>query len=322
MALALNAASTADALPYEKLCHELSVVWRAMERGETTCPVRLSVPLSMGGVLLSMAASDSEFAVSKIVTVNTLNATRLLPVVQAEVTVMRAIDGARLLHLDGEVVTARRTAALSVAAVLRLAPRLMQPINEAHTSDGSGNVMRDEMPHVHVLIVGNGQQALAHRDAFECVFAKRGIDVRVQSRRDRSKEGAEGFCITAEEIQWADVIVTATSSSVPVLDPQCMKGLKARCVICAIGAYTSTIAEIPAEIVRKCRIVVDNRSACVAEAGDLLQAGVHPNDMEEICRAAPHDDLLDDRPILFKCVGTALWDLAACRCAVSCLAMH
>lgn len=82
-----------------------------------------------------MPAADEEMAITKLVTVHTGNSRPDigLPTVQAEVPVI----------LDGEVVTRRRTAALSLLAAQTLAPNPSGPL----------------------LVVGAGTQARYHVEA-------------------------------------------------------------------------------------------------------------------------------------------------------------
>lgn len=54
----------------------------------------------------------------------------------------------------------------------------------------------------------------------------------------------------------------------------------------------------------------DTHAGAKAEAGDYLQAGVNWDEVTpmEAIQAMPHPD---GRPMVFKSVGHALWDLAA-----------
>src|ERR671914_971184 len=104
----------------------------------------MSLPLPDGAVLLVMPASGGGLAMTKLVTVHPQNARSNLPTIQGEVVVMEAATGRRLGILDGSVVTARRTAALSLLAARELAPR----------------------PNGPLLIVGAGTQGRSHLEAF------------------------------------------------------------------------------------------------------------------------------------------------------------
>src|SRR3954471_63079 len=118
----VDAEATAALLPYPALADALGEVLRARKKGQTTAPQRLGVPLAGGGLLFLMPAADDRLAITKLVTIHTDNAALGLPVVQADVLVMDAHTGERLVTMDGNVVTARRTAALSLLAARLLAP--------------------------------------------------------------------------------------------------------------------------------------------------------------------------------------------------------
>src|SRR3954454_14385114 len=117
----LDARKTLALLPYGELAGELANVLRRRRAGETVAPPRLPLQLP-GGVLFVMPASDGELAIAKLVSVHAGNAGGALAVVQADMLVMTAATGQRLLLLDGAAVTARRTAALSLLAARLLAP--------------------------------------------------------------------------------------------------------------------------------------------------------------------------------------------------------
>ncbi|MER3444994.1 MAG: ornithine cyclodeaminase, partial [Meiothermus sp.] len=131
------------ALPYPELARALEAVLLERRAGRTQAPERLVMALPEGGTLLLMPASDPEIAVTKLVTVHP----RQRPSVRAELVVMDACTGERLAQLDGSVVTARRTAALSLLAAQKLAPRPPEPEDV-------------------LLVVGAGVQGRSHLEAF------------------------------------------------------------------------------------------------------------------------------------------------------------
>ena len=102
------------------------------------------LPLPAGGVLIAMPATDARVAITKLISFVADNGARGLPAIQGDVIVFDARDGRRLALLDGPTVTARRTAAVSLLAAQRLAPRTDGPL----------------------LIVGAGVQGRAHLEAF------------------------------------------------------------------------------------------------------------------------------------------------------------
>ena len=106
------------------------------------------------------------------------------------------------------------------------------------------------------------------------------------------------------------MVLTATTSATSVLPD--FVGQNA--FIAAVGAFKSSMAEVPPGLVRAARVIVDSLEGAQAEAGDLIQASI---DWSAAC--ALEDVLGEPRPargpILFKSVGHALWDLAAARVA-------
>lgn len=296
-----NAEQTRALLPFSALQQCLSAVLSAAREGRTRCPPRVRVPLPDGAVLLTMPASDDHLAVVKTVTVHTANRRSDVPVVQAEVLVLDACTGKRLMLLDGDVVTQRRTATLSALAV-----------QHARHSGGQSP---------HLLIIGSGVQAWAHIEAFTALLnvrrvsisgrnptacaalAKRAIHLGLDADVTHNLAGA---CAAA------DLIVTATSSATSVLPD----AVKPDAIICAVGAFTPQMAELPASLTQRAQIVVDSLAGCQAEAGDLIQAGIDFADVIALQDAEP-SRFNPDTPRIFKSVGSALWDLAAAHCAVA-----
>jgi 1-piperideine-2-carboxylate/1-pyrroline-2-carboxylate reductase [NAD(P)H] len=60
--------------------------------------------------------------------------------------------------------------------------------------------------------------------------------------------------------------------------------------------------------------VVDDPVGAKHEAGDLIQAGVDWRAVSPLAKAL-NGEFSTTNPVLFKSVGCAAWDLAACRVA-------
>jgi len=117
------------------------------------------------------------------------------------------------------------------------------------------------------------------------------------------------------------VICTATTSTSPVFTDS---ELKAGVHINGVGSYTPEMQEIPAETVARAVVVIDSRSAALAEAGDLvkpIQQGlinewhIHA-ELGEIVLGRKPGRNTPDRVTLFKSVGVAVQDAAAARLAL------
>jgi alanine dehydrogenase len=217
-------------------------------------------------------------------------------------------DGRLVALLDGATLTARRTAAIAAYATSVLA-----------------------RPDAAVLAVfGAGGLAEAHVEAIATVRAL--TEIRVVGR---SPDRLQDFCIrmtargydvvptdAATAVRGASIVVTATTSRTPVFaDTDVEPGTH----INAMGSYRPERAEIPAETVRRARVVVETRESAWEEAGDLIQ----PRDAglidESHVLAELHEQQtlaglraeLPDSITLFKSVGHVALDLAALALALS-----
>ena len=297
----LDANQTASRLPYPELADSIREVALARNSDDLRAPPRLVLPLSEGGVLLVMPASDREIAITKLVTVHPENPGRGLPTIQGEVVVMDATTGERLGLLDGSVVTARRTAALSMLAARELAPRPEGPL----------------------LVVGAGTQGRAHLEAF-----REGLGVSrvfVYSRSSKSAVFLAGHArslgLEAEEVEGpgevldeVGLVVTATTSSEPVLPGEIPEGV----FVAAVGSFEPDAAELPPALVSASQVFVDTMEGAREEAGDLIQAQQAGGFAWKDATTLEDALRLSERPeetIVFKSVGHALWDLAAARTA-------
>lgn len=296
----LDAADTRALLPYPALADALRAVLLARASGEAHAPPRLQVPLGeAGGTLLVMPAADELIAVTKLVTVHPANAERGQPTIRGEMVAMRADTGERLGILDGASVTARRTAALSLLAA-RLAPR----------------------PEGSLLVVEAGTQGWSHLEAFreglgtEKVFIRSRGSEKARDLADHAQGlGMEAEVIgdVGEALGEVTLIVTATTSVAPVLPEEVPEDV----FVAAVGSFRPDMVELPAGLVRRATVIVDDLEGAHKEAGDLIQAeraGALDWDevlpLEEALGAGPLAG-----PVVFESVGQALWDLAAARLA-------
>lgn len=279
---------------YLALSEAIADVLRARQAGRAVAPERLAVPVP-GGVLLCMPAADEAVAIVKNITVHPGN--RELPVIQGEVLVVAAATGRKLAVLDAKDLTARRTAAVSLLAARRLAPRPAGPL----------------------CVIGAGAQARTHCEAF---WQGLGVcDIRLVSRTKARAEvlarelAGQGMAVrvlddTAEATADAALIVTVTTSREPVFPD----AVPVDVFVSAVGSFTPQAAEVPASLVSRAALYVDDLASARVEAGDFLRAGVDwgaVTALEDVPDAAPKPA----GPVVFKTVGHALFDLAAAKLA-------
>jgi len=308
--LPLDAASTAARLPYPELAAAIADMLGEMRDSTAMAPPRIALPVGdpQGGegTLLVMPARNRSLVMTKNITVHPGNPQRGLPNILGEVIVADAHSGERLAMLDGPTVTGRRTAAVSLLAAQRFAA---QPDGE-------------------LLIVGAGVQALTHLEAF---IAGLGVGRVWLHSRTRSKAqvlaeharalGAQGEVTddVAAVLPRVSMVVTVTSSHSPVL-PDVASGLwRDHHFIAAVGAFRPDMCELPPRLCHAAaasgRLLADTLFGIEEEAGDLLQAGIDWAEVQPFETAILRADAIRARagsPLVFKSVGYALWDLAAC----------
>jgi ornithine cyclodeaminase/alanine dehydrogenase-like protein (mu-crystallin family) len=236
------------------------------------------------------------------------NPAKGLPLAQAVTVVMDAENGAPLAVLDAAYLTALRTGAASGVATDVLARR-----------DASV-----------AAIFGAGVQGRTQLEAVAAVRAIRkafvyDVDPRAAADFARDMSALLGFAVepasSPEALREADIVSTATTSATPVFSD---RDLKPGVHINAIGSYKPHVREIPAETVLRARVFVDQRRACLEEAGDLiipLRQGLIGEDhiraeIGEVLAGLKPGRGSDDETTLFKSVGNAVLDLAVAALVV------
>lgn len=296
----MNPETTAQALPYPRLADALAAL---LQDPQVQVPPRLVQPLPGGGSLFVMPAHDAQLAITKLITFVPDNAARGLPAIQGDIVVFDAVDGRRIGLLDGPTVTARRTAAVSLLAAQRLAPRTDGPL----------------------LIVGAGVQGRSHLDAFADGLGLREVLVasRSAASADALVQHARHRGLTATRVDDPDAALADCPLVVSCTPAQavCLRGRpRDDAFVAAVGAFTPRMVEWAPEVCRdlaaRGTLVVDTRDAD-HEAGDLLQAGIDVTALPTLADAvAGRVQRPVAGPVFFKSCGWAGWDLAAARCAM------
>lgn len=258
-----------------------------------------------GGELLLMPAHGAEGVGVKLVTLCPDNGARGLPLIHGVYVLFAPSTLEPEALIEGAALTALRTASLSALATRYLA-----------------------RPDAHRLVVfGAGAQAVAHVEAMCAVRPIKNVRVvgtgsprtleLVARIRERGLDAELGVPADAAR---ADIICTCTTSPTPLFaDVALAPGTHVN----AVGAYRANTRELTGAQMERAIVVVETRSAALAEAGDVVLAidegRLAVDDLFELAdivqgRAGRETA---DQVTIFKSVGLAVEDLAIARAAVA-----
>lgn len=314
--LVLTAEQVRRALPMEACIAAMKAAFAALSAGRAQVPLRarLSVPPHEAVSLIMPAfvdTGDDQAMAIKIVSLFPHNPARDLAFIQAAVLVCEPESGRPTALLEGSALTAIRTGAASGAAIDLLA----RPDSKV------------------VAVFGAGVQG---RTQLQAACAARAVErARVY---DPSRARAEAFAremapvlslpepimvaeTPGQAAGGADIICTATTSKTPVFED---RHVRPGTHISAVGSYAPDMQELPAETVSRANLVVDSRSAALAESGDLIQpiqAGLFTEahiraELGEIISGRLPGRVSPEEITIFKSVGVAVQDAVAAQLAL------
>lgn len=266
---------------------------------------RLFSPLDSGEFLL-MPTQSPEHAGIKVVTIAPRNTERGLPKIQAWYLVFDAATLSPLAILEGAHLTTLRTPAVTAVAIRGMLQ-----------ADPRG--ARERIDELAVL--GSGPQAEAHVRTLVDLMPVGTVSIvgRTPSRTAELVERLRASGIAAEvrdagDLRTADVVITATSSSTPVVS---RGDVGDHAVVAAIGSHGITHRELDADLVTDADLVVEARASAFRENGNLLhardladwQAGAQPvTNLRELVAGA--FVRREARPAVYTGVGMSWEDLA------------
>jgi len=295
----VGARAAAAALPFDRLIEAL----RARFASVCEVPPRHVHQPAEGMTSLIMPAWVPGGAYTvKIVNIAPGNAARGLPGLHSTVLLHDGATGRPLALIDGNTLTARRTAAASALA--------------------AGYLARQDAR--HLLVVGAGRVAELLPAAYAAV---RHIErVSVWARRPEAGKALaarwrrQGFDARAAPsleaaAEQADIVSCATLSTAPVVHGA---WLRAGSHLDLIGSFTPAMREADDACFGNAGLYVDTPEA-LAKSGDLLEPmsrGVFDRDsvrgtLAQLCRGEVSGRRDASERTVFKSVGTALEDLAA-----------
>jgi alanine dehydrogenase len=297
-------------LPWPAMLAALDEVLLAEVHAPLRASHMIEVPGQPAATLLMMPAWRNGRSIGvKLVTVFPGNADAGKRSVSALYALFDARDGVLLALLDGEELTARRTAGASAYAASRLARRDARALLVV----GAGRIGRaliDAHRSIRPLErVSIWSRTAAHAEATAAACARAGIPAQP--------------CTDLEgTVANADMISCATLSTAPLV---LGRWLKPGVHLDLVGAFRKDMRETDAAALERADIIaVDDRTAALAEGGDVVQAIASGAidarsivaELRDFARGTHPGRTREDQITVFKSVGFALEDLAAAEAAV------
>lgn len=314
--LILTADDVRKALPMNQAIEAMKSAYASLSDGRAVAPLRTRLPIPNSDALsLFMPAyvrsTDGQALAIKAVSLFPTNPSRGLAYIQAAVLVFDPQTGRATALLEGSSLTAIRTGAAGGAAIDLLARK-------------EGKV---------AAIFGAGAQGRTQLEAactarkIETVYIfdpdqdKAGVFAKEMKGKGPIPRDIRVASSPKEALERADIICTATTSTKPVFDD---KDIKPGTHISAVGSYTPEMQEVPAETIRRAKVVVDSRAASLEEAGDLIQpirAGLFDEshihaELGEIILGRKPGRTTQHEITYFKSVGIAVQDAMAAQVAL------
>jgi len=303
----VGAEDVARLLDYQSLfaAIETAYVGAPLATPRISLPYQGKTKESGGTLLLMSALLPDALAGVKIIT---YNPNRKSGTIKYVYIAFDPVSGSLLAVIDGETLSTKRTAAVSVVAARHLAQR--HPARIAVI--GTGPVARE-------LLRAYGT---AYPDAMLCLWGRR----RGAAQAIVEHLAAEGIRVVLSPIlddmvRQADIVSCATGSLEPLIKGEL---LRAGAHVDLIGGFTPAMREADDAVMRRaCVVVADNVSA-LREAGDLCQpvsAGLLREEDVVTFESVLADPAPRGKPgdalTVFKSVGNSIFDLAAARLIVS-----
>jgi len=267
--------------------------------GGVSQPLRATVDVTdHNGFMMAMPAyvASQRALACKLITNFPANSGRNLPSHMATIILFDEATGAIQAMMDGELITAMRTAAASAVATKYLAQRTQV-----------------------LSVLGCGTQGRSHIDAFRQLFPVEKINLWNHNRSGAERLANELTSSTQMPVQIhdsvegcvvdADVVVVATSSTVPILHDVPMKPWVH---INSVGAPRPTWQELGADLMTNSTVYVDSEVSASCESGDVVLSSAHiyaeVGDVINGTKSA-----LKQRRTIFKSLGIAVEDAVSAR---------
>ena len=265
---------------------------------------RIFAPLTAGDFLLMPSESPDAVGI-KVATIAPGNTRLGLPKISAWYLVFDRETLQPAAIVDGTRLTTLRTPAVTAVAVRDLL-----------AADPRGARRRID----RLAVLGSGPQAIEHATTLAAILPVGDVTIigrtpervedAVATLRERGIDARPG---TLADARAADVVVTATSSSTPVID---LGDIAPSAVVAAVGAHGLDHRELGADLVRAADVVVEARASARRESGNLAGAAggaplAEPANLVEL--VSGRVSRRPGAPAVYTGVGMAWEDLAVVR---------
>lgn len=279
--------------PHELLT-ELEEGFKALSSGQLSVPPR-NQAIAPKGVLVGMPAYMPGRHMSvKLVTVFHENHKLSIPAHQATITLFDSETGTPVAFMDGEHITAMRTAAGAILSAKYLARKARKSLAVV----GAG-----VLGHAHLRMIGN-------LDGIEQIWiaSKNPAHAQALAALDSRARATDSV---QEAVSQADVVCLCTSSAEPVIQKEWVKH----------GAHVSSVgyrppgAELPRDLIEKSHIFVESKVAFdQPPVGCSELNGLSPDvgtELGELLLGQKPGRTDDSEITIYKSMGHAIEDLVA-----------
>jgi ornithine cyclodeaminase/alanine dehydrogenase-like protein (mu-crystallin family) len=292
----LTAVDIRSALPMSAAIDAVVRAYGQLSTGKATMPLRSRFHTEKGVTLLMPAHlhETGEFAV-KIVSIYENNPSLGLPTVAATVLVFDPNTGMPLALMEGDSLTALRTGAAGGVAIRYLARVDAKTV----ALFGAGVQARSQLQaamaerKIERVVIVDPFAAAAHRLATAIRTWPRPPEVILTD----SPQVA---------VEQADIVLAATTATTPLFNGN---HLRPGTHVTGVGSFTPEMQEIDENTIRRARVVVDQREAALAEAGDIIIGkATIDSEIGEIVNGEQPGRQNDEEITFFKSVGLAVQD--------------
>ena len=288
----------------------MKAAFKELSEGTAILPQRIVIPAE-DGVSLYMPAflPQTRSMAVKVVTVFKNNPKKFnMPTTLGKVLLQDIETGDVVCIMDGGYLTAMRTGAVSGCAIDYLAKTDAKCVGLFGTGvQGATQLWAayETRPSVETCMVYD-----IRKDIAEDFINKMSVKIKIPNFE--VAKSAE------EAVKGSDIILTATTSPNPVFRGE---WLEPGVHISGIGSHTPGTRELDTETIQKGKVVCDQVSACLAEAGDLIipikegaitKEHIHA-ELGEIVSGKKAGRESESEITVFKSVGLAIQDAATAK---------